>query len=111
MGSTGCLPNNGCERALRALVIGRNNWQWFGSESGARTAVVLMTLVQSCKEHGIHPLPYLRDVLREVSTTTSSKVRELTPTGWRRRQVARAQEQRSRDAIEAVVRDLTFGSR
>ena len=105
------ISNNGCERALRALVIGRNNWQWFGSASGARTAVVLMTLVQSCKEHGIHPIPYLRDVLREVSSTPSSKVRDLTPTGWRRRQIERDQERRSQDAIAAVVRGMTFGSR
>jgi transposase len=102
------ISNNGCERALRKLVIGRNNWQWFGSDSGARTAVVLLTLVQSCREHGINPLLYLGDVLREVSTTPASRIHDLTPTGWRRRQRAALQVQRSRDAIAAVVRDLTF---
>lgn len=102
------ISNNGCERALRSLVIGRNNWQWFGSPAGARTAIVMMTLVQSCREHRLNPLLYLRDVLREVSTTPASRIRDLTPTGWKRRYDRRRQEQCTRDAIESVVRDLTF---
>lgn len=102
------ISNNGCERALRSLVIGRNNWQWFGSESGTETALVLMTLVQSCREHGINPLLYLADVLREVSTTPASRIRDLTPTAWRRRQRQIIEAQRSKAAIANVVRDLVF---
>lgn len=102
------ISNNGCERALRNLVIGRNNWQWFGSKRGTKTALVLMTLVQSCREHGINPLLYLADVLREVSTTPASRIRDLTPTGWRGRQHQIVEAQRSKVAIANVVRDLVF---
>jgi transposase len=101
------ISNNGCERALRALVIGRTNWQWFGSEEGARAGCVLMSLVQSCKELGINPLLYLRDVLQAVATTPASRVRDLTPTGWNRRQ-ANAQVAQAQKAITAVVRELIF---
>jgi hypothetical protein len=101
------ISNNGCERALRALVIGRNNWQWFGSEEGAKAGCLLMSLVQSCKELGINPLLYLRDVLQAVGSSPASRIRDLTPKGWKRRQletkVAQAQK-----AITAVVRELTF---
>ncbi|MCB9889582.1 MAG: transposase [Planctomycetes bacterium] len=77
------ISNNGCERALRATVIGRKNWQFFGSEEGAKAAAVMMSLAQSCREHGINPLLYLRDVLHRISTTPQSRIRELTPRGWK----------------------------
>lgn len=30
------ISNNGCERALRSVVIGRNNWLFFGNEEGTQ---------------------------------------------------------------------------
>jgi hypothetical protein len=38
-----------------------------GSDGGGRTAVPLLSPVQSCKDLGNHPLAYLRDVLKRVS--------------------------------------------
>jgi len=77
------ITNNGCERALRSVVIGRRNWLWFGNEDGARRSAVLMSLVQSCKELGISPLLYLRGVLRAVAITPAREVNRLTPRGWK----------------------------
>ncbi|MFQ5472348.1 MAG: transposase, partial [Dehalococcoidia bacterium] len=71
------ISNSGCERALRAVVIGRKNWLWLGFEEGARAGVVLLSLVQSCKELGINPLLYLRDVLPAISSTPASRVGDL----------------------------------
>ncbi len=65
--------------------------------------------VQSCREHGINPLFYLADALREISSIPASEVATLTPTGWRRRLRQAAEAKRSQIAIESVVRDLTFG--
>jgi hypothetical protein len=84
------LTNNGAERALRSIVIGRKNWLFFGDEEGARLGPVLMSLVQSCKELGINPLLYLTDVLKAISTTPADRVAELTPRGWQIRQQAKA---------------------
>jgi len=107
------ITNNGCERALRAVVLGRKNWLWFGSEEGAKNSTILMSLVQSCKELGINPLVYLRDVLRAVSQTPASRVRELTPLGWKRATENRLDRLRSEHlshaAIGAVVSRLSFG--
>lgn len=102
------ISNNGCERALRATVIGRKNWQFFGSEEGARAGVVLMSLVQSCREHGINPLLYLRDVLNLVSTTPHSHIGELTPRGWKAVGERIERHKRSQDAIAAAVQALVF---
>jgi transposase len=102
------ISNNGCERALRATVIGRKNWYFFGNEEGADAAVVLMSLVQSCREHGINPLLYLRDALSAVSSTPTSKVATLTPKAWKAREGEQQRLQRSRDAVARAVQSLTF---
>ena len=67
--------------------------------------------MQSCKELGINPLVYLRDVLRAVSTTPASRVHELTPIGWKRTVEERQRaDQLSHAAIAAVVSKLVFAT-
>ena len=102
------ISNNGCERALRAPVIGRKNWYFFGSEEGAAAGVIMMSLVQSCREHGINPLLYLRDVLHLISATPQSRIGELTPRGWIAMGAEIERRQRSKDAIADVVANLSF---
>lgn len=103
------ISNNGCERALRAVVVGRKNWLFFGSEEGTEASLILLSLVQSCREHGISPLLYLRDVLRAVSSTPASRVGDLTPRGWKRRKQEAARQLASRQTIDSVVTDLIAG--
>lgn len=104
------ISNNGCERALRATVIGRKNWQFFGSEEGAKAAVIMMSLVQSCREHGINPILYLRDVLHLVGTTPQSHVGDLTPRGWKAVGDEIDRQRRAQDAIASAVQQLVFAS-
>lgn len=84
------IDNNAAERALRQVVIGRNNWLFAGSDVGARRAAILYSLVMTCKRHDIDMLAYLRDVLDRVSTHPAREVMELTPRGWKasRRELA-----------------------
>ena len=49
------IDNNGAENALRPLCLGRKNWLNFGSEAAAHRAMVLLTLVQTCKAHQVDP--------------------------------------------------------
>jgi transposase len=57
------IDNNLCERTLRAIALGRNNWGVPGSETGGRTAAVLYTVVLTCKHLEINPFTYLREAL------------------------------------------------
>jgi len=77
------IDNNGAENALRPLCLGRKNWLTFGSEAAAHRAMVLLTLVQTCKAHGVDPFAYLRDVTDRVSTHPMSRIDELTPRRWK----------------------------
>jgi transposase len=57
------IDNNLCERTLRAIALGRNNWGVLGSEAGGRTAAVLYTVVLTCKHLEADPFAYLREAL------------------------------------------------
>ena len=60
------LDNNGTERQLRAVALGRKNYLFAGSHDAARRAAVLYSLLRTCAQHGVPPLPYLTDVLRKL---------------------------------------------
>jgi hypothetical protein len=78
------IDNNGAERAIKPLVLGRKNWLFCGSEAAAHRAAVLLSLVQTCKHLEPDPFQYLRDVIDRVSTHPMSRLSELTPREWTR---------------------------
>ena len=60
----------------------RKNWLFAGSDNGGRTAAVLMSLCTTCRDLGVDPFVYLRDVLERVSTHPMSWIEELLPDRW-----------------------------
>ncbi|MCE9584592.1 MAG: transposase domain-containing protein [Planctomycetes bacterium] len=77
------IHNNLGERELRAVAIGRKNWEFAGSDEGGRRAAILYSLVASCKALKVEPWAYLRDVLERVGSTPQSRIAELLPDQWR----------------------------
>jgi transposase len=94
------IDNNGVERALRCVAVGRKNWMFVGNEEGGRRAAILYSLVQTCREIGVDPKEYFRDVLLRLSTC--SDVAQLTPRGWKKHFAAQVAGQR-RGAIEQIL--------
>lgn len=78
------IDNNGAERAIKPIVLGRKNWLFIGSEAAAHRTCVLLTVVNTCKALQINPFEYLRDVIARVSTHPMSRIDELTPREWKR---------------------------
>ena len=76
------IDNNGAERSLRGIAVGRKNWMFFGSDQGGRTAAVLTSLIASCKRLGIDPCAYLRDIFNRISSHPQSRLAELLPDLW-----------------------------
>jgi hypothetical protein len=77
------IDNGASERAIRPVALGRKNWLFAGSDEGGRTAATLMSLCATCKELGIDPFVYLRDVLTRVSTHPQKRIDELLPDRWK----------------------------
>jgi len=77
------IDNNGAERSLRGVAVGRKNRLFFGSDNGGRTAAVLTSLIAACKRPSIDPFTYLRDIFERISTHPASRLAELLPDQWR----------------------------
>jgi len=54
------LDNNGTERALRGVVIGRKNHYGSKSKRGTEVAALFYTLLESAKLAGVNPAAYLK---------------------------------------------------
>ena len=77
------IDNGASERAMKPIALGRKNWLFAGSDEGGKTAATLMSLCTTCKDFGIDPFAYLRDVLDRVSTHPHSRIEELLPDRWK----------------------------
>jgi len=105
------ITNNGAERGLRRLAIGRKNWMHIGIEDAGRPAVVLMSILQTCVEQEVNAIEYLRDVLVRITRPGSAaEIAELTPAGWKKSQAAKARAAANRGAITSVVQSLVYAS-
>ncbi len=80
------IDNNGVERALRPLAVGRKNWLFVGGDGGLSRAAVLMSLCVSAKRHGLNPWTYLADVLTQLAEKPSD-VSNLLPDIWGQQQL------------------------
>jgi transposase len=76
------IDNNGAERQLRGVAIGRKDWLFAGSMKGLRRAALLYSLVQSCKLVDVEPWAYLKDVLDRLPSHHQSRIGELLPKAW-----------------------------
>ena len=75
------IDNNAAERAIRALVLGRRNYLFAGSDAGGETAARLYSLIGTCRLNGIDPHLYLRHVLEGIAAHPINRLEELLP--WR----------------------------
>jgi transposase len=76
------IDNNGIERLLRGVALGRKNYMHFASEGGGAAGAVAYSLIESCKLIGVEPWAYLKDVLMRVWTHPANRVHELMPRHW-----------------------------
>ncbi len=84
------IDNNGAERSLRSVAVGRKNWMFYGSDNGGRTAAVLSSFIATCKRLGINPFAYLRDVFARISAHPKQRLAELLPDHWAAARAGRA---------------------
>ena len=61
------IDSNATERSLRSFAVGRNNWTFFGSDNGGKTAAVLRSFISSCELVKIDPFAWFRDVLGRIA--------------------------------------------
>lgn len=78
------LTNNGAERGVKAIALGRKAWLFCGSDDHARSTAALYSLVASARLHRLDAEEYLRCLIRLVPIWPSDRMIELTPLFWAR---------------------------
>ena len=76
------IDNNQIENKIRPLALGRKNYMFAGSNKGAQRAAMMYSFFASCKEHGVNPREWLRDVLVRIGNHPVNRVEELLPGQW-----------------------------
>lgn len=76
------LDNNGSERQLRKIAVGRKAWLFVGSDDHATAAGHLLSLIASARLHGLDPETYLRDLFRVLAHWPKERYLELSPKHW-----------------------------
>lgn len=76
------LDNNGSERALRRVALGRKNYLFVHDREMGASIAGLYSLVATCEARGINPFDYLVDVLTRVQDHPTTALDELLPGPW-----------------------------
>ena len=58
--------NNAAENAIRPFVLGRKNWLFSGSPSGAESSCAMYSLIETAKHNGLNPQEYLLKVFESA---------------------------------------------
>ena len=75
------LTNNEAERVIRHAVVGRKNFYGSQTQKGAKTAMIMYTIVGSAKKVGLDPTSYILMVVRDKLEGKSI----LTPLSYARK--------------------------
>ena len=74
------IDNNWIENAIRPFALGRKNWLFMGSSSGAKAGAIFYSLIETCKANNVEPYQYLCAMLNRIrECETDDDYRKLLP--------------------------------
>ena len=76
------IDNNLIENAIRPLALGRKNYLFAGSHTGAQRSAMMYSFCASCKVMGINPWEWLQDVLKRIGSHKINQLEVLLPHHW-----------------------------
>ena len=71
------IDNNRAERSIKPFVIGRKNWLFNHSVSGAHASARLYSIVQTCMLNNVNPYQYLTDTLNRLANMTINQETDI----------------------------------
>lgn len=77
------IDNNHCEREMKYIAMGRKAWLFFGSDEGGKNHAIILSMVATCRRHGIEPWAYLTDVIQRLTESPNENLEDLLPYNWK----------------------------
>jgi len=78
------LDNNPAENAIRPFVVGRKNWLFSHTPSGAQASAGIYSLIETAKANGLSPYGYLQFVFETLPTLgEEDDLNSLLPWQWK----------------------------
>ena len=79
------IDNNSVERNQRPSVIGRKNYLFSKSDSGAVDNAIFYSLIENCEIVGVNSLQWLTHVLQSLhDDTTAEQITQMLPYNYRK---------------------------
>ena len=79
------LSNNWAENAIRPVALGRKNWIHIGSEQAGPRVAAIVSIIETCRRLKIRVRDYLGSILPGLANFPASRIAEVTPSAWARR--------------------------
>ena len=71
------IDNNPVENAIRPFAIGRKNWMFSDSQSGAKASAMYYSIIETAKANGLEPYVYLRALFTQLPSCKTIEDYEL----------------------------------
>lgn len=84
--------NNAAERSIKPFVVGRKNWLFSGSPTGANASALLFSLIETAKANNLNPYGYLRWIFKQTPLLKSDNdFKKMLPWNCDREEINRIQ--------------------
>ena len=73
------ISNNLSERTIKNFVIGRKNWLFSDTPSGAKASAIVYSIVETAKANNLNVYKYFKYILEKLPNISDDKISELLP--------------------------------
>ncbi|MBT8912845.1 IS66 family transposase, partial [Lactobacillus delbrueckii subsp. bulgaricus] len=73
------LSNNSAEQVIKEIVIGRKNWLFSQSITGAKSMAIIMSIPKTAKQNGLDQFKYINYLLDELSLLDNQRLEAYLP--------------------------------
>jgi transposase len=70
------------ERAVKPFVIGRKNWLFSNTASGAKASAILYSIIETAKANDLNPVKYVEHLLTEIPKRNEDDSLEALMPWW-----------------------------
>jgi hypothetical protein len=71
------IDNNRSERTIKNVVIGRKNWLFANTPSGAKASATIYSIIETAKENGLNPYTYLTYLFEQLPNIDAHDIEAL----------------------------------